>query len=85
MPSDARDRVRETLTAALVALGVPAGDAADPGKRILDLIWDEDATFQLIPGVQRDLGISVPLFEWESVWTIGDMVELLARYCPSAD
>lgn len=60
----------------LEEIGVPEQDAV-PGARLLEIMMDEDATYWFTPGVERRLGIRIPMAEWERVATVGEAVERL--------
>jgi acyl carrier protein len=61
---------------------------ADPGRSLSltdDLTQDlriqgDDLSFLLVPRLEKTFGIRVPVREWEQVYTIGDVANLVARH-----
>jgi acyl carrier protein len=59
----------------------PRGMIITPDKLILkDLKLIGDDAGQAAVVLQERLGIKVPLSEWNTVWTVQDLIDLLQRY-----
>ena len=66
----------------LLSLGVAAERLSDLNVPVLRLLHDDDVTFDVIPEVQRALGVEVPPEAWEHVQTVQQVVDLLYQYTP---
>ena len=74
-----RAEVETAVIATLVHLGVSNTAANDRDAQVLDLLCDEDVTYDFIPEVQRRLRIVVPSHLWEEVSSVGEVIEMIVR------
>ena len=74
-----RQKIEQAVYAMLEEIGLPAGEAVADAK-LLEIMLDEDVTYWFVPGVERRLGVEIPLTEWEFVVTVGDSIATLERH-----
>lgn len=48
-------------------------------------IQSDDLSFSLVPAVEKTFDLRVPLEEWGSIYTIGDVVDLVRRHLAASE
>jgi len=81
MPDRSIERTAEAVLGALEFCGAsPRGSCADAAPiRGLGVV-DDDLTYLFVPEVEERLGVKVPLNEWATVDTVGDVTRMFHQH-----
>jgi hypothetical protein len=80
MPNPQGLSVDEAVYTVLENLGVPPSAARGGEVPLLQLLLDDDLTFEFVPDIEEILNVRVPLDEWERVRTVDEVIAMLREH-----
>jgi|tagenome__1003787_1003787.scaffolds.fasta_scaffold20987786_4 acyl carrier protein len=80
MPKFNESFVAEAVYSVLERLGVSPVAARETDVPLLNLLLDEDATFEFVPEIEEVLDVRVPPEDWERVQTVTEVIVMLQEH-----